>query len=250
MQTTTPAVGTIVRSEVIPGARHWSLELARGYALRLTDLEGGANCAALFYNARNALERYNMADTLKAQHTAFLTRGHCLYSDMGRILVSIASDTLGWHDAFCGVGDAALTAAKYGIARYQEHRNACHRNGRDSLLVELGKWGLGLPDLVANVNFFSKVAVDEEGGLHFVAGHSPAGGQVELRAEMDTLVVLDTCPHPLDPSPRWAPKPVRGDVVYAGAAVDDDPCRLSRPENARGYANNARHHCQHDHRPA
>ena len=110
MQTTTPAVGTIVRSEVIPGARHWSLELARGYALRLTDLEGGANCAALFYSARNALERYNMADTLKAQHTAFLTRGHCLYSDMGRILVSIASDTLGWHDAFCGVGDAALTA--------------------------------------------------------------------------------------------------------------------------------------------
>lgn len=239
--------GTPLRSELLPGARHWSIELRRGHALRLTDVEGGANCAALFYNAHNHLERYNMADTLKAQHTAFLGRGHCLYSDMGRILVSIAGDTLGWHDAFCGVGDAALTAEKYGIARYQEHRNACHRNGRDSLLVELGKWGLGLPDLVANVNFFSKAAVGPDGALTFVAGHSPAGAQVELRAEMDTLVVLDTCPHPLDPSPRWAPKPVLCEIFHVGAAAEDDVCRLSRPENARGYANTARYHCQHAH---
>ena len=247
MQTNQLSLGSVVRSERLPGACHWSVELARGYALRLTDLEGGANCAALFYNARNPLERYNMADTLKAQHTAFLARGHCLYSDMGRILVSIVDDTLGWHDAFCGVGDAASTTAQYGFARYQEHRNNCHRNGRDSLLVELGKWGLGLPDLVANVNFFSKVAVAPDGGLSFVAGHSPAGSQVLLRAEMDTLVVLDTCPHPLDPSPSWAPKPVQADIVFVGPPGDDDVCRLSRPENTRGFANTARYHCQDDH---
>lgn len=246
MQTPMPAPATFVRSELVPGACHWSIELNRGYALRLTDVDGGANCAALFYNARNFLERYNMADTLKAQHTAFLARGHCLYSDMGRILVSIADDSLGWHDAFCGVSDGALCTAKYGVARYQEHRNACHRNGRDSLLVELGKWGMGLPDLVANVNFFSKVAVDAEGGLRYVAGHSQAGSHVELRAEMDTLVVLDTCPHPLDPSTRWAPGAVRCDIRWVGAPADDDVCRLSRPENARGYANNERYHCQHD----
>lgn len=245
--TTPPPVGTVVRSELVPGARHWSVELARGYALRLTDVEGGANCAAVFYNARNHLERYNMADTLKAQHTAFLTRGHCLYSDMGRILLSIVEDSVGWHDAFCGVGNAELTVARYGVSRYQESRNACHRNGRDSLLVELGKWGLGLADLVANVNFFSKVGVDGDGNLGFVRGHSPAGAQVTLRAEMETLVVLDTCPHPLDPSTTWAPRPVRCDIVYVGPAGEDDVCRLSRPENVRGYANNARYHCQHDH---
>lgn len=246
MQETTPAIGTVVRSETVPGARHWSVELRRGYALRLVDPEGGANCSALFYNAHNFLERCNMADTLKAQHTAFLTRGHCLYSDMGRILVSITEDSCGWHDAFCGVGDAALVERRYGVARYQEKRNDWHQNGRDSLLVELGKWGMGLPDLVANVNFFSKVAVDEIGNLGFVPGHSPAGSVVTLRAEMDTLVVLDTCPHPLDPGEAWAPKPVHCEIFYAGPAADDDPCRLSRPENARGYANNARYHCQHD----
>jgi urea carboxylase-associated protein 2 len=186
MTATPPTVGTIVRQELVPGARHWSVELRRAYGLRLTDVEGGANCAALFYNAHHHLERYNMADTLKAQHTAYLTRGHCLYSDMGRILVSITADSCGWHDALCGVGNASLVAAQYGESHYQQARNACHRNGRDSLLVELGKWGMGLPDLVANVNFFSKAAVDTAGALHFVVAHSAPGSQVELRAEMDT----------------------------------------------------------------
>ena len=104
-----------------------------------------------------------MADTLKAQYTAYLTKGHCCYSDMGRILVSIAEDTCGWHDTFCGVSSPEEVAAQYGVARYQEARNDWYRSGRDSLLKELGKWGLGLPDLVANVNFFSKVAVSDTG---------------------------------------------------------------------------------------
>lgn len=246
MTATLPAVGTIVRQELVPGARHWSVELRRGYALRLTDLEGGANCAALFYNAHQYLERYNMADTLKAQHTAFLTRGHCLYSDMGRILLSITADSCGWHDAFCGVGNASLVANKYGALHYQQARNDCYQNARDSLLVELGKWGMGRADLISNVNFFSKAAVDADGALHFVAGHSAPGSQIELRAEMDTLVVLDTCPHPLDPATHWQPRPVRVEIVYVGPAAHDDVCRLSRPENMRGFANTARYHCQHD----
>ena len=52
--------------------------MRRGVTLRLTDLEGGANFSALFYNFEEKTERYNMPDTLKAQHTAFLTRGHCV----------------------------------------------------------------------------------------------------------------------------------------------------------------------------
>jgi hypothetical protein len=36
-----------------------------------------------FYNADDPTERYNMPDTLKAQHIARLTAGFVLYSDMG-----------------------------------------------------------------------------------------------------------------------------------------------------------------------
>ena len=44
----------------------WSRRMRRNQVLRLTDLEGRACVSALFYNARDPLERYNMPDTLKA----------------------------------------------------------------------------------------------------------------------------------------------------------------------------------------
>ena len=229
---------------VIPAGTHWSGVLRRGLALRIVDVEGGANLSAVFHRQEDPLERYNMADTLKAQHTAHLTRGHALYTDMGRVIASITADTLGWHDPLGGVGDAALFARKYGATHYQTHRNGMIRNGRDSLVLELAKYGLGARDLVANVNFFSKVAVGDDGSLAFVTGHSPAGASFDLRVEMNTLVAFSTAPHPLDPASEYAPKPVRLIAYRAypadGAAPADDPCRTACPENGRGFINTDR----------
>ena len=234
----------LVRREVLPGARGWSVILRRGYQLQLIDLEGGANCCALFFNAAHLLERYNMADTLKAQNTAFLTRGHVCYSDMGRILVSITEDSVGWHDTFCGVSRPDEVMARYGNLSYQSARNEFHRSGYELFLVELGKWGLGKRDVIANVNFFSKVTADAEGALAFVTEHSPAGSTVTLRAEMDTLVVLNTASHPLDPAPTWSPRSIDCVISRAAPVAADDPCVLSRAENARGFANTAVYHSQ------
>ncbi len=221
---------------LLPGAM-WSWTLKRGTALRLTDTEGGGNVSALFLNADAPLERYNMPDTLKAQFIAFLTKGNALYSDMGRILCSIVEDTCGWHDTLCGATDARSTAAKYGTSTYQQARNAWYRNGRDNFLVELGKYGLGKRDLPVPVNFFSKVIVDDDGNLIPQNGNSRAGSFVELRAEMNVLVVLSNTPHPLDPASVYAPKPVRLQIRHSEAPGADDLCRNSRPENVRGFSN-------------
>ena len=221
----------------IRGGGSWSMVLPRGSALRLTDPTGGANVAALFYNADRTTERYNMPDTLKAQHTAKLTAGHVLYSDMGRILCSITEDSLGWHDPIAGHSNGELVSSKYGEGAYQERRNDFYRNSHDWFLVEMGKWGLGLRDLVPNANFFSKVVVDEAGSLNFVPGHSTPGSSLVLRMEMNVLMVLNTCQHPLDPDPVYAPKPVQLFLHRAAPPADDDPCRLSCPENGRGFLN-------------
>lgn len=219
----------------------WSLLLRRGRELRIEDLEGGANVAAIFYNFDCPAERYNMPDTLKAQHTAHLTKGLVLYSDMGRILCSITDDLCGWHDPIGGHNDSRAVFEKYGPSSYQDERNAWHRNTRDNFLTELSKYGLGMRDLTASVNFFSRVVVGNEGAMEFVPGNSRAGDYVTLRAEMNVLVVLDTGQHPLDPNPRYAPKPVKFSVRDAQPAAPDDPCRLSRPENARGFINTERY---------
>ena len=221
--------------EVVQSGATWSHVLKRGTALRLTDVEGGANVGAMFYNWENPTERYNMPDTLKAQHIAHLTRGHVLYSDMGRVLCSVTDDSAGWHDPLSGCSNAALVKQKYGEARYQEHRNNYYKNAYDGFSIELSKYGLSMRDMAAPINFFSKVVVDDRGNMNFVTGHSRPGTHVELRAEMNVLVILNTCQHPLDPNPRYEPKPIQLFVRKVPAPDANDVCRMSRPENGRGF---------------
>ena len=225
----------VLWEETVQPAASWSHVVKRGTALRIADVEGGANVGALFYNFECPAERYNMPDTLKAQHIARLTKGFVLYSDMGRILFSITGDSVGWHDPIGGCSNAAQLLAKYGEARYQDCRNEYHRNGHDSFLVELGKWGLGPRDLASNVNFFSRVDTAADGAISYHVGNSTAGSYIELRAEMNVLTVINTCPHPLDPSAKWNPKPVHLSIRGVPAPGPDDPCRVSRPENGRGF---------------
>ncbi len=235
---------TVLWEETLPGGTHWSGLMRRGSALRLTDLDGGANVSMLLFNQEEKLERYNMPDTLKAQHTAFLTRGNVLMSDMGRVLASVVGDDLGWHDTVCGVSDAELIRSKYGEARYQTHRNAMHRSGRDGLLIELGKWGLGKRDLVATANFFSKVVPDANGYLHYVEGHSSAGAAIDLRFDMNVLVALSAAPHPLAPAGEYRPASVRLSAWHAGVAGEDDVCRRHCAQNERAFTNTDRYFAQ------
>jgi len=226
---------TVLWEETIQPGASWSHVLKRGTALRLTDLEGGANVGGMFYNFECPTERYNMPDTLKAQHVARLTKGFVLYTDMGRILLSVTNDSVGWHDPIGGTSNRKIVEAKYGFSNYQQDRNGYHKNGRDSFLVELGKWGLGPRDLVSNVNFFSRVDVSDDGTMSFLPGNSKAGDSIDLRAEMNVLVILNTCQHPLDPCPKYQPRPVRVSIRRVAAPAAEDLCRVSRPENGRGF---------------
>jgi urea carboxylase-associated protein 2 len=229
---------------LIEGGKHWSFTLRSGVVLGLLDLHGGANVGMLFYNPSNLLERYNAPDTLKCQHTFKLTQGHCLYSDMGRIFCSIIADSVGWHDTVGGNSTKALVAQRWGEKNYQTHRNDWTQNGHDSFLVEAGKYGLSRRDLAANVNWFSKVAVDETGAMTFDPSNSAPGAHVDLRFEMDTLVLLHTCPHPMDPAAEYPRAPVRMQLRKAPRETDTDPCRNSHPENERGFENTAFYrHC-------
>ena len=233
----TPSVpGPLLFEETVAPGGMASWVVRRHVAVRFTALDAGANLALLAYNREEPLDRLNLPDTLKAQHTAKLTRGHVLMGDMGRALLSVTGDGCGWHDPLGGHGNAALVREKYGEARYQEHRNAWYRNAHDNFLVELAKYGLGKRDLAANVNFFSRVDVDGEGRMAFRPGHAPAGAWVDLRAEIDLLVVVNTCPHPLDPAPRYAPGAVKAAFYQGEAPGPDDFCRTFRPENGRALA--------------
>jgi len=228
----------------IPGNGHWSLEVRRGTFMKITDIEGGANVGMLFYNPRNLLERYNAPDTLKCQHTFKLQHGNCLYSDMGRIFASIVEDYSAngegnWHDTICGNSNADQIDKQFGKRDYQKDRNSWLQNGNDAFLVELAKYGLGRADMASNINWFSKVIADDNGNIKLDTQNQAAGNSVTLRFEMDTLVLLHTCPHPLTKAEAYPFKPVQIELGEAKPVSDDDYCKNFRPENQRGFQNNA-----------
>jgi hypothetical protein len=229
-------MSTPLFEESIPGGAMWSMVIPRHRLVRLTALEAGANLSALLYNARNPLDRLNVPDTLKALHTAKLTRGHILMSDMGCALASIVDDTLGWHDPLGGHSTARHVREAFGEHTYQDYRNDWYRNAHDNFLVELSKHGLGLRDIVANINFFSKVTADLDGRMTLVSDHCPAGARITLRTEMDVLLVLSNTPHPLAAAGSYPRVPVKIEIERSESAHEDDYCRSFRPECARTLA--------------
>ncbi len=233
-----------IYTTTLPGNGHWSLELRRGTLMKITDIEGGANLAMLFYNPRNLLERYNAPDTLKCQHTFKLQKGNCLYSDMGRIFASIveehsANNVPSWHDSICGNSTAEQITQQFGARDYQADRNQWLQNGTDAFLVELAKYGLGRADMASNINWFSKVIADDLGNIQLDINNQCEGNSVTLRFEMDTLVVMHACPHPLNRATQYPFKPVLIELGEADAIAEDDYCKNYRPENQRGFHNNA-----------
>jgi uncharacterized protein len=198
----------------IPAAAAWTLSLAAGRELRLTALGAGANCSTLLFAARDRLDRLNIPDTLKAQMSACIRPPMVLMSDRGTALASVTASTLDWHDCITGHSPSA----------------------RQGLLAELRKYGLTELDLHGCVNFFSKVAVvdDGRGILTFAAGHAVSGDRVSLRAEQDLLVVCSTAAHPMDPAGTCAA--VRATVTAVDPWGPDDPSVTFRAESARALA--------------
>ena len=208
----------VLCEQIIAGGWNYSRIVKRGQKIRLTDLEGGANASLMCYNAHNFTERFNLGDTLKIQHICRIAKNCCLYGDMGRILLSVVEDTVGWHDPLCGCTHAALIKERFGEKDYQSAHNDFYRNGYDSLLVEIGKHGMTKRDFTELVNFFSKVVVTSDGKMTFIENNSKPGDYVELRAEMDTLVVIDTGMHPLNPSKEYLRKPVKVELMTCDIA--------------------------------
>lgn len=225
----------------LPGASHWSFMARKGTQVTIKDINGGANVGMLLYNPYQLAEKFNAPDTLKCQHTFKLTKGNCLYSDMGRIFCSIVEDSFGWHESVCGNSHASHIANKFGKRDYQAQHNQWLQNGYDSFLVELAKYGLRAQDMAANVNWFSQVSTDDEGNLSLTR-NSQAGDSITLRFEMDTLVVLHTCPHPLTKASAYPITPVEVTLSQADTVSADDPCMNHCPENQRGFENNALYH--------
>ena len=228
-------------TEILPGGHHWSGRIQKGAILQFKALGANANVALFCVNAEDKLERYNMPDSLKGQHTAFLSTGHVLYSDLGRVMASIVKDEHGWNDALCAPSTKVQIEKQFGTKTFQDARNDMYRNGRDSLLLEMTKFGLSTQDLSATVNLFSKVVPNDVGELSYVASNH-TDQLIELRFEMDCLLFLSAAPHALDDSAEYQAADIQLSLFKANTLAETDICRDSCPQNQRAFQNNNRYY--------
>jgi urea carboxylase-associated protein 1 len=192
---------------VVPARAPFSATLKAGQVLRIIDLESQQAVDALFYNAADPGERYSAQDTLAAQARAGgrydLSTGSVLRSNEGRAMATIVADTCGFHDTSAGACSCESNTVRFGQATRFMH--AC----RENFLTELAKYGMDKRDLVSNVNFFMNVPIRPDGELTVDDGVSAPGGYVELRAEMDLLVLISNCPQVNNPCNGFRPTPIR-----------------------------------------
>lgn len=218
--------------DTLPGGAYWTSRIPRGVTLRVLNASGTPGVSAFFWNAQDPSERYNSADTIKIQWTAELRKGRVLFSDMGRVLASIVEDSCCAHDTVVGGSTPASNVRKYGDAGL--------RSTRENMILAASKFGLGPRDLAPLLTLFAAVTNDEDGRLAFLPDAVKPGDFVDLRAEMDLLVAVSNCPHPLAPDTVFAPGEIELTLYRSGEPGADDLCRTATQEAIRGFENNAR----------
>ena len=198
---------------VINSGDYFFQTMKEGETLRIVDLEGNQAADVLFFNAEDPSERYSMSDTLREQAAIYLTAGTMLKTNLNRDLLEIVADTCGRHDTLGGACATESNTVRYDLEKRGMH--AC----RDSWMLAIGEreeFGLSKEDIGHNINFFMNVPVTPDGGLQFADGISAPGKYVELKAKMDTLILISNCPQLNNPGNAYNPTPI--EVVFWSAA--------------------------------
>lgn len=195
--------GPIVHDEIVAPRAPWVHEIAAGQTLRIVDLEGNQAVDFLLYSAADDAERYSAQDTVAAQANLFLRAGAVLRSNEGRAMMTILRTSVDYHDTIGGACSCESNTLRYGHHTKSQH--ACVENFLEANLAG----GRGKRDIVSNINFFMNVPVEADGALGIVDGISAPGFTVDLRAEIDVIVVVSNCPQINNPCNAFNPTPVR-----------------------------------------
>ncbi|MBY6264375.1 urea carboxylase-associated family protein [Azospirillum sp. 412522] len=191
--------------KIVPAGDYWMEVVRKGQIFRIVDLEGNQAADTLFYSAADPAERYSAVDTIREQRNVYLSVGTKLISTQGNPMLEIVADTVGRHDTLGGACATESNTVRYALEKKCMH--AC----RDSWMLAVAeneRFGLTKRDITHNINFFMNVPVTPDGGLTFADGVSGPGKYVEMRAEMDVIVLISNCPQLNNPCNDYNPTPI------------------------------------------
>jgi len=204
-------LANVTQDHAIAAEAPFSTIIRKGQTLRIEDSYGQQAIDTLFYNAKDHSERYSSQDTIREQGAAYISTGTRIISNEGRVMLTMTADSCGRHDTSAGACSCESNTVRFGHGTKYLH--AC----RDNFVLEVSKHGMSKRDVVPNINFFMNVPIEPSGEMTIVDGISAPGDYVELKAEMDVLLVISNCPQINNPCNGFDPTPIRV-LVWDGEA--------------------------------
>lgn len=186
----------------IPAREGRSVRIDAGRSFRIVDVDGG-QVADLFAFRADDLSEHLSADHTRAHlYRLFPSIGESFVTNRRRPILSLEADTSpGLHDMLF----AACDAARYATLGAPADHPSCARN----LQAALARSGFGPVPVPQPVNLFENTTVEPDGTLTWRPAATRPGDHVQLRAELDCIVVVSACPYDLEPT-----------VVLGGLAID------------------------------
>ena len=187
-----------------PRVDSWTIEarhsehffVRKGQVVRLIDVAGEQVADVCFVTEDDRDEGMSGIATTQMNGTVALTTGHRLFTGRNRAAFTIVADAAGPHDVLMGACSRDSYLQRYGVAD--------HPNCQDLLTEAFAR--AGVTRIVSDTfNAFMNVPVAPDGSLSVQRPRSRPGDVVELRAELDCLVVVSACPADLSPCNGFNP---------------------------------------------
>ena len=178
--------------QVVPARRGQAVRVAKGKAIQIINTHGKQVVDTWCFNADDLSEFMSMEHLHATLQGIFPAKGDALTTNRRRPILILEEDTsLGRHDTVI----AACDVHRYAMLGCQEY----HDNCTDNLHAALAQLDLRAPDCPAPLNLWMNIPVKPDGKIIWGEPLSKPGDYVTLRAAIDCIVVMSTCPQDMIP---------------------------------------------------
>jgi uncharacterized protein len=200
-----PMTATVERIEV-PARGGRAVRVASGQRVRLVNVEGGQIGDLWAFVADDVSEYHSAEHTRMAVGRLFPRPGEYFVTNRRRPILLFEEDrSPGVHDML----GAACDAIRYAQLGAQGWHASCQENLQRAM-AELGHDHVEIPQ---PINFFQNIPVAADGTLGFAPSEAKPGDSVTLRAELDCVVVVSSCPQDILPVNDGTVRPLRIELV-------------------------------------
>jgi uncharacterized protein len=171
---------------VVPAGGGAGLRIKRGEQLRIIDIEGGQTGDLVAISA-DGKHRLSSGRTFDYGGKIYVSTGDALWSDRSEPMLTILTDDVGKHDLLYAPCSLEMYRLQYGVTGY-------HANCHDNLCTAFRELGIDPEPLPSSLNIFMNADVAADGRLSLLPPRTRIGASMSLRAEMDLLIALTSCP--------------------------------------------------------